>query len=248
MKPESLQERIEKYLAGALTSDEVSHFEKEVLEDPALAAELKSQFLATATLERKGDESLKSLMKDWANEQFDERKSFSNRLNNPLIWLAIAATITLLITLAVVLNTTGPANPEEIYNQYYTELRFPADRSSTADTDSLWNLARISYGKQDYENTLSLLDQLIRNDPDGQAFLYKGICLLRLDRPGEAAKAFGQVTEQHLDYQRARWFRALALLKIENLSEAKVALEAIAVSESHFKKKEAQEILDLLEM
>ena len=247
MKHGNLEERIEKYLSGTLAADEVAQLEQELANDPELAAEVKSQFLATVALERKGDEELKSVIKGWANEQFDEKKAQGvNKLRRPISWLAIAAVIALLITLAVVLNSAGPGNPQELYAQHFTELRFPGDRSSTSEVDSLWNLARNSYGNQDFEAALSSLNQLLSENPDGQAFLYKGICLLKLNRPQEAVTAFEQVPTQHLDYQRARWYRALSLLKAEDLPMATTALQEIVDMDAHYKKADAQEILDLL--
>lgn len=255
---EDLQEKLEKYLAGTLSLEEISSFEEEITTNEELAAQLQLQFQAQIAVEQAGDGELKDLLNKRGHAQFREGEVGTepesakvvkpNFLSRPMTWLAIAAAIALLVSLAILLNP-APASLPDLYAQNYTEVNFPAERSSdpASDTINLWSTIQAAYDGKDYAAALLGLDQMLSQRPDGQAFFFKGICLLKLQRPLEAVEAFEQVPDQNLDSRRASWYKALAYLQADDLEQSKLALKEIADNEAHSKRKQAQELLEMIE-
>lgn len=253
---EDLHEKLEQYLAGTLSSEDISALEKEISTNPELAEQLRLQFQAQIAVEQAGDDELKNLLNKRGQGHFEENYEKDtvirkNLFSRPGTWLAIAAAIVLLISLAVLLNSSPPNLPD-LYAQNYQELSFPAERGADplVDSISLWRTIQISYDAQNYTEALKGLNQYIDQGGEGfdaQAYLYKGICLLKLQEPLEAVKAFEQVPAAHGDTQRASWYRALAFLQADELSEAQTALKEIAENEAHYKRKQARELLEMLE-
>lgn len=251
---EDLLEKIEQYLAGTLPKDEISAFEAEIQADPKLAAAFREQYLGMMAVQQAGDLDLKAQLYQRGRQQFDGGKVIKpNFWNRPTVWLAIAAALAVLITFAIVLNNQeAPALPD-LYAQYEADMEdaLSQSRAPAEKKDSLWEEVNLSFQKQDIDGKLKSLDTYIdagtNEGKKGEAFLFKGIILLKLKNTEEAIKAFEQVPDEHLYSRDAAWYTALAFMQANDLEGTKTALAPIAKSNAHPKREEAREILEMLE-
>ncbi|MEM6801600.1 MAG: hypothetical protein AAF696_09350 [Bacteroidota bacterium] len=251
---EEIVEKIEQYLAGTLPQNEILAFETEVQADPQLAAAIREQYAGMLAVQQAGDRELKAQLNQRGQQQFDGGKVIKpNFWNRPTVWLAIAAALAVLITFAIVLNNQeAPALPE-LYAQYESELdnALSQSRDISEKKDSLWEEVVLSFQEEEVEERLKDLNTYIERGSSkskkGEAYLLKGVILLKERNSEEAVAAFEQVPEEHQYSRDAAWYTALAYMQADNLSAAKAALTSIAESKVHKKRKEAREILESLE-
>ena len=128
-------------------------------------------------------------------------------------------------------------------------------RGEAAEPDaaipSLWQKLDSLYRSGDYHSALSLLDQLQAADPDFEVIsrsewtFYHGMCYLRLGEPETALQWLEQVERPFLE--KATFFRALALIKLDREEEARAVLQSIADAPSHYFKEPAIELLKEVE-
>lgn len=100
-----------------------------------------------------------------------------------------------------------------------------------------WKRLDSLYTAGDYRNALAELDQLKVLDPGFSTFsqaewmYYTGMCQLHMGETKIALATLEQVTSPFLE--KASFFRAIALLKLDRKEEAKPLLESIAGATTH---------------
>ncbi|MEM8890816.1 MAG: hypothetical protein AAGD28_22765 [Bacteroidota bacterium] len=251
---EELQYKIEQYLDGTLPKEEVAAFEKRMLAEEEVGLAVREELAARVAIEQLGDQELKNSLLKRGQESFNKDAVIKRNLfARPVSWLSIAAAIALLLSLVFLLNQQQEVSLPTLYAQHETEIdiSFAENRGKVSVADSLWNLAGKAYEAEDYQAVILIIDNYLSQPPAdsnlGQAYLFKGISLMKLDRPKEAIEVFSLVPSTNLYTRRATWYTALAYLQADDLEGAKESLTEIAESSSHFKRKEAAEILNLLE-
>jgi tetratricopeptide (TPR) repeat protein len=96
-------------------------------------------------------------------------------------------------------------------------------------SDQNISAAEKAFAAKDYAGALAAIDQVLAQDPvNTTAQLYKGICLLELDRVTEARTAWLSLTTGNTALKsEAQWYTALSYLKEHNDEACKTALRAI---------------------
>jgi tetratricopeptide (TPR) repeat protein len=138
-------------------------------------------------------------------------------------WLAIAASLALLV--AAVWFFSQPGMPE--YRQYAQHA--PLSLTVRGVSDQNISAAEKAFAAKDYAGALTALDQVLAQDPvNTTAQLYKGICLLELDRATEARTAWRSLTTGNTALKsEAQWYTALSYLKEHNFEGCQTVLQAI---------------------
>lgn len=233
--------KIERYINGELEEDDLWEFKRALESDPQLAAELKDYLMIKKLLSQK--EKLKLM--DKMNAIHEAEKSRSKLPRIPIY--AAAASFLLLASIGgfLLLRHSG-SNEAALFNQYYTaESGAFGLRSGHSSLQH-----ELAQGLQYYEdkNFEKAIDFFNQTDNNLMARLYRGISYLELEQFDKALSDFDVVIadNNNLFVDQAQWYKALTLLKSEQLTKAKETLNAIASDRSVYKTK-AQKLLKELE-
>lgn len=270
MISEQLQQQIEAYLSGSLSSEAQAQFEAKIEQDKALAAEVNlyrqmDDLLGESDVMEFSD-TVESIIKaEKTPQQTPEAiiKKMPTSAPNYRRWLSIAAGIALIALVGTVIypNLTGVSTDE----LYADNMEFPTalgggstlrsiEEVATA-TDKLtqitahWQTANTAYQRKQFTTALQALDQIEIIDPNfeienrGDYYFKKGLVQLQLNQLQESITSFESVKDGEY-VSNAIWKRALALLKVDK-KQAKVALQQIIDSE-HSETTQAKQILESL--
>lgn len=159
---------------------------------------------------------------------------------NRMRWLAAAASLALVA--AAVWFFTSPGEPS--YRQYAQHA--PLSLTSRGAADQMAGEAEAAFTKKDYAAALAALDRLLAEQPDNlTAQLYKGICLIELDRAADA-RAVLEPMASGLSALRSEavWYVALSYLKEKNTAACRNELSKIPAGDMRYG--QAQELLKKL--
>ena len=181
-----------------------------------------------------------------ALERQEQKKVKTFSLKRPL---QFAAAIAFFVVSTFLIQNYNQSSPTPNLFATHFELPDPAGERNASTQSLAWNEAMTTYANQDFEKTIELLQPLIQQDtflyPDrGRLFL--AISQLMIDEDQKAIKLLTSISPESSYIQDAEWYQALAYLKIENLTAAKIAFQKIVVQARHFKQKEAKQILESL--
>ncbi len=154
---------------------------------------------------------------------------------------AVAAGLVLVFGAVWFFNQSGL--PE--YRQYAQHA--PLSLTVRGVADQAISNAEKAFAEKDYAGALAALEQVIAADPSNiTAQLYRGICLLEMNRTGEARAALAPIAlGQSALRSEANWYIALSYLKEKNINACKSSLEYIEPGADHYE--EAQEMMKKLQ-
>ena len=227
----------ENYLKNELTETERIAFETKLQSD----ADFKQEFEIYKAL----DTSLSSKFKNEASEQ-ELRKTLTN-LGNQFIKeekltkkkskvislfnykkLLVAASIALLIGFFIFKN----GNPvySDFSNHSNLELVVRGDSNETILK------AQDAFNNKNYKTAFAQLTVLEAEFPnDIEIQLYKGICLLELNKFSQAETIFDTISSGNSAFStKATWYKALSLLKQEQFEACKEVLKTIPESAEEY--------------
>jgi tetratricopeptide (TPR) repeat protein len=255
-------ERIEAYLSGRLSGKELEVFESEMNADPELAEEVALQ---QGVFEALKDKQTLAFRKTLEAIRDKRAMSISAVRKKPISLgriFSIAATVLVLITAGIWLWNTNPfstASPFELSvnnfeapenlnalnNQKKSSFRGKkageGELELWSEIESLYQSGQFQEG---YEKLAGVPNE-IYEDYASEINYQMGVLAFRLDKPEQAVKHFEKVEVGYADSKR--WYKALALLRIEGqLPQAKATLEEIINSNSP-KKDQAAKILKRLD-
>ena len=235
---------LDDYFNGLLAPDEARTVETRAAADAVCgrAFELRRQMEAFPfrTARRKDlSDTLAKVSTDFFQEKGIETTENQPRMTarvTRLRWLAAAASLALLAIAVWFFTSTGsPSNRQ--YAQHAPlslTVRGAADQAATA--------AEAAFSAKDYAAALAALDRLLAEQADDPtALLYKGICLIELNRSGEARAVLEPMADGNSALRsEAQWYVALSYLEEKNAAACKAALLKIAPGEKRYD--QAQEL------
>ena len=240
---DTLIQRIETYFNGLMSAEERKAFEREMAADSELAQQVHNYQEARKAVDIYGENQIKVRL---TNRYRQARETAKIRRFSPVSWVAVAASICLLIAVSLWLfNQNKTYSNEELYAQYYE----PASLGIIRDTDSDYAqlmIAKETFDSQNYEDAVPLFLELVEDsifDRKPYAYFHLGISYLELENTGQAVEAFDAVSESSTFTWNAKWFKALALLKLGQSDKAKILFEEIAKGSNKFGS-DAEDILD----
>ena len=248
MEAENLTDWIEKYLTNKLSTEEIKEFDKKLLEDDAFAEEVQFHQRLQMAIELEGKEQLRKELTLLGNSLSNTEAP--QTLNRPIWkrpWIyAAAAAIAFIFFLRFYTNQSVIPDSDDLYTQY---IDVPSMRVVRGEvTDSLMQLAYSAYSGGDYLAAKELLTEAVQVDSSQVlAKFYLGITCLKLDEASKALTYFKQIPQAHAYSPHARWYIAMAYLKQHNLEACKNELQYIVRQSRHYKRKEAVELLAILE-
>lgn len=242
---EETNERIEHYLAGALSEAERLAFEEQVKADSELAAALAMHQQAQHFLGDQKRMALRDLVhqvgEEYTAEQVPARNTFQ-------VWRWAAAVVVLVGAALVywVLGTGGNANSQELFAEYYQP--YPAyhqQRDDFEEEHTTLDDAMERYANKDYEGAIVSLTSVLEEEDLPMVHFYLGICRLELEQLEAAEAEFIAVIDQQENFyaSQAHWYLALTYLKLENQEAAKKTLQDLSKTGRRFFRGNAKELL-----
>ena len=240
---EDLDQLIEDYLNKNLSETDRQNLEQKLSEDQELAAMVKDLQSIEQGLHAVGMDQLSKDMRGWEQElKLDH--SYSGGWKK---YLAVAAVITLILVPAVFLFTDKNPTSEELFIAYYE----PYEEMLTSRGNSVDSLGMLladgmdAYNRGAYKLCSELLESYLAQQPEAhRVALYLGIAQLEINQQQSAESNFKRAQLDPSFKQQAQWYQALSYLKFKDRDKARDVLTAIAGSENHYRKSEAERLLN----
>ncbi|MCD2260455.1 CDC27 family protein [Psychroserpens luteolus] len=256
-------QQIEDYLKGKLSKEELLVFEKELETNSKLqeyldiAKQMEVVYGDDNWLfaQNKDSEDLKT-MEGYLNSEegqqakfFFEKMKASNtpvrRIKKSYVYIAIAASLLLLLTIPFVLNSN--LSYDELYANYSDYSNLPSFVSRNNAAQNRLAEAEELFKNKNYKDALELFQSnLEASNNKGSIYIYQGLSQIELQQYNHAEQTFNTLIGSGLiDSEKGYWYKALLYLKQDKKEESKAILNRI-ISESLFNYEKAKDLLNEL--
>jgi len=229
------QHIIAAYLEQTMTSEERQAFEQRLAQEPLLVEAYESEVVAREFLKEAGRLDLKNTLEELDAEM--ENEPIQKKIV-PL-WakhaMRVAALLIVFAGVYQVFLTFGGVNTSEVYDTYFEVYNAPSLERDVSESPN-WKLVIASYRNEAYEEAIASLQKSQGEVPDYLIAFYTGISEMAQRQPDldKAIRSFDEVLATDNDYhQQAEWYKALALLKMENEEEALILLRRIVAAKNY---------------
>lgn len=219
MKPE-LQQKIDSYLAGKLSPEEIDALWAEMVHFPQALDYLKTTAAAKEIIASTAE-----------NETSDKVPATFFTLYNK--WIAVAASVLVIITALYLVRKTEPTIHKFDYISYAEMEISDITRSgdSVSDIDSLLNLGIQASIKGHKSKSKAYFQTIIEKYPENEksAKAYFNLALLIFNEGNyqEAARLFESASElsenDRFFQEKSLWFLANTYINLDNLENARIA-------------------------
>ena len=234
---------IQQYFNGLLSPEEANAVEARAATESVFGAAFALQAEMEAFPKKEAQRAqLQSSLQQLGNEYFKSDSAQAPELkvlrNNTRRWLALAASLALIACAIWFLNP----RPASTYAQYATHA--PLSLTVMGNTLEAKTEAEKAFAAKNYAQAIQALDVVLSAEPANiTARLYKGICLIELQRCAEARAIFEPIALGNSALiEEADWYIALSYLQEKNMPACLDALKKIKPEAAHYK--EAQAILN----
>lgn len=242
--------RIEDFLDGELTEDQLQEFENELLDDLDLQMELDLHREVDAAIMEQDVMDLRSKLEAIEPPPNSTQKRRIKFLNK---WNIAAASLALLLglgSLIYLIDSKSTYSNDKVYSNYYKPYNVVINtRSSDVAIDNLLVNALKSYESKDYRTALTLFREILDKDSTNiTSNFYSGISNLEINEYSKANKNFTRVLrhKNNLFIEQSEWYLGFCYLMTNEREKAVKQFHIIAKGNSFYKTK-AQEILNRLE-
>ena len=263
MNPSSFYDQIGEYLQDELTPAARAAFEEAMAENPELRREVALERAMQQTLREKDVRDFRASVRQAMDAQKEEAV---RKPGLSPVYLAVRLAASLLVVVAAVWwwqSSQKESSIEQLTSAYLVQfdpevdsldLGFNRDRDTisaqiTTKMEQVapeWEKLRTLYASGDYRAALEQLQVLKGMDPafllfsESEWTYYQGMCQLHLGEPQKALATLEQVKSPF--QEKATFFKAIALLKLDRKEEAKSVLASITSLDSHSFKEPAIEL------
>ena len=221
---------IEAYLQGRLPAEQAQLVEQELERKGELYEQMREALLIKALLWSYGREMEKA-----------ELKRLAPRSLRPFVLRMVSMAAAIVLLTALVHTFSQPPSPlEDTFRQYYTLPLDPEILTPIAKEDSLLYAGHYQFNTGDYAQASQTYQRWLR-DPDHQkrseAHYYLGLSRMELGVYEKAIRAFRLAKDYE---EQARWYTALAYLKLGRLDRARPLIEHIRHAPRHYYQQRAE--------
>jgi tetratricopeptide (TPR) repeat protein len=233
-------ERIEQYLAGALTKEEQLSFENQLQDDRELKQELTKHHQAHQVVNLYAREQIKQRVKSI-------QVSRSQSAAPTMLYRLAAAVVLVALTVGGYLVTYQNYSDAAIAGIHFEPYPNRLTTMGELKDESFFE-AMTYYDQGDYQNALSSFALVESGSEHYEAAqLYLGIAHYSLDQYDQAVKIFQVLAPSSGAYaEAANWYLALSYLQLQQHQNATPILRQIAAADA-YKAEQAREILDKLD-
>jgi tetratricopeptide (TPR) repeat protein len=239
-------EIIDKYLSNELNEDEQKWFEHELTSNPDFAHEVLLHKNINKAILENDIINLRSQLQTIETQTLNKRSFINEFFHFKWQYIAVAASITVLLSFGLRFMTQSNLTNDELYNMYYqTYDGEGAVRSANEKTDQELSQAMRFYNDKKYDEALVLFNSILDKDYSNVAVhLYAGIANMECFKYNEAVSSFQLIIDHHrnLYVDQANWYLAICYLKMYQDDKARQLLKKIVEEDGSFKK-QARDIL-----
>lgn len=239
------EEKIERYLAGEMTANEIAAFEKKLSADPELAEEIRFrktlQFVYSNKPLFELNDQLLSIEEE-VNLDIDNSKAPLKKAFVVKTFLVAIIAFFILLFMGLYFYSQYQnrllMEHKELVNQYAEPFENIFNFSHR--DNSFLSAAMESYNNENYQEAIGFFEQT-KNQPEAKFYL--GICYLEIGESNKALQTFRsiKISDNPSIGVHLRWFTALALLQNGNSEDAKLIFQKLIESIEY--KEKASEIL-----
>jgi hypothetical protein len=214
------QELIDAYLLGNLDTDELAEFNERMSLYPDFRFMVAEQKAMMQSVE---EFNLQNSLDDFHAEIKEEpQKKWLSRE-----WLALAASILVLISVSIWAILNGGNSPEKVFaSNFKPDPGLPTTMGAASDYDFYYGM--VNYKRKEYAEAINRWEPLYAANPENDTVVYfLGVANLANGNARQAEKYLQMVkgkTESAF-YEETRYYLALSLLKEHKIEEAKSILE-----------------------
>lgn len=239
-------ERIQRYLDGEMSEEELKSFRQDLLRDPELIAELDLHRIVEDGIRNRDELEFRRKLEDSYTVfrlKQEEQKKLSGR-KKLIIQLSSAIAAVLIIGLFFILDSE-PLTKDHLFEEYYASMEFDfTSRSVNEDKDDPNLLGGVrSYIERDFQiSRLRLEDYLNTASGNEQtAYFFLGLSHIELGNYSDAEFYLKRVAQGEFSYYRehSKWYLALTYLKMNNLDEAEKIFREFASERSVYNERSA---------
>ncbi|MFK7925324.1 MAG: tol-pal system YbgF family protein, partial [Bacteroidia bacterium] len=226
-----MDQRIDQYLAGELSPEDLLAFEKELAMNGDLKESLGLEIATRTGTFAAGIQDHKKELHTRFYEQRPEETKIITSTRRILYIGAIAAAIALLVSFFVFVPRT-PASGQELFAANYERPLASVMRG--ADGFEAYKAAQIAYAAGDFSSAVIHYETALQNavfPAKDEARFYLAIAQMELDQNKVAANNFKQLSNSTEYAQMAAWYDALSSLKSGLIDDAKTKLVSITQSQ-----------------
>jgi tetratricopeptide (TPR) repeat protein len=230
-------EILENYYEGRMSSSEKESFERLIVSDAQVAADLQNYITARTAIAEASRERLKQHLVESGkvNSLADRKKVPFSR------YLAIAASIAILIGLGwSMFHFLRPQKSmQEIYLSYYErpDINEFTVRGSDNDSSQLfWDQGLNYYSNHNIKMAAGEFNKMIRMNKSAsasKAYFMLALCEMEMNETQKAMQTFGQVSDQSTFVYMKQYYSALCLIKMQKKKEASELLQKIIKDQNH---------------
>lgn len=250
-------EKIEAYLNGELSGEELSQFQASLKSDAELAGQVELFKNLDVALADEGAIALQKETLELGDLFFNEKKEESTPIRRLPFYrrpLAIAASIALIVSVAAVIwlnNGSGAMSNDELFAAYYEPHSFANGVRGGEDTANNYDKAMDAIKLGDNDTAIRLLQShLTEQATDVKAAFALATAYMQADPPqyGMAVQYFQFVIDdgKSLMVDQSKWYQALVYIKQGNKAAARLLLEKLQSSEDTSLVRKAGELLEQL--
>lgn len=263
---------LERYLLGLMDMPEKQRFEKALHQNPALQEDLDLQQDIMQGIRLHGSQDMKHILQG-VEEEINSPPMPQTRPSPPmtssksakpdpgtrrkpsgrplLMWLAVAASLLMVVLLGYLLVRNNPTDPQMLYAVYYEpypNIINPAQRSGDEAEATVPERAVRAYEVGQYAQAIALFDQSDAVSSNAGFAFYYALSYLGAGQPAEAISLLEPLAqnERVLFYEPARWYLALAYLDADQPDAAVPYLKQLASTNGDYAQ-EAQQLLQELD-
>ncbi|MDH7446967.1 hypothetical protein [Aquimarina sp. 2201CG14-23] len=261
---EEMYMRIEKYLSGSMSTEEVIQFQEEMNVNPSLDEEVGLYRAINLHLSNTVDEDTlystkykselekyiksnegKKIKENLLNARTEQQYNLKPGKSNKRFLYFLVSTAAAIVFVFIFLFMKK--SEQELYAEYYKVEELPSFASRSAQP-TLLSTARTNFRKANFEESLLNFNEYITantEDLDPLVYIYTGLIYAEKNN---LKKALEQLTllekSDTLDSSRSLWYKALIFLKFEKKIQAENMLHLILKDSNNFKYNEAKELLE----
>lgn len=235
---------IKNFIFGKLSPVEQQEFSARLSADAEFQTEVDFHQKLFATMHDREGERLKKMLAEVENGNFPTQPS---RGGSWLIWLLILLAGSAAAWFVFFREKPQP-QPEQIFAenfQPFENTEFVSTRTPETPVEEAWK----AYDQRDFEQATVFFSKMPASEKSDASEFFKANALLVCGKTADAVPILEllEATQPPSKYtQPARWYLALAKIRLGEQAAARNLLEKIARQSSHFKSSEAADLLSKL--
>lgn len=241
-------ERIIRYLDNQMSDKEQEAFEQERQQNPQLEEAVQTEIKQRVAIRITGSQDLRAKLsqrnQDWTEKDVPYIRPLFYQDRR---YLAAAAVVLLLVLSLFIWRQLRPVSLSQKGQEFLAQAEVQLFQTNMgSDRDSIDQVLKQLYQTQQFETLDSMLATFQESNLEGDYYLFlQGTVWIKQGRYLDAAHRFEELPRSSAYYERARWYRVICFLLLEDRAKSVEALQDISQSD-HFQQAKAQQLLESL--